>query len=341
MIEFICSRCGQKLQMSETFAGKKCRCPDCKTILTVPQPVLFEPETGTQNKNSPKAAQLKDITINQSLNSALDWKPKPDIAQGRSSFDGVSEQKHTENFSDEKISVPPEQIPERKRLAIVDIFLYPTSIHGLTILGIIVGIPLLIGLLAFFAGPFGFFITIPGFFVMLVLGAYTLWYFCQCIRESADGESRAPDVLVNAPSLGDMGWQCLHVAASLAFFVVPVVAYNIYTEKTDIIFYLLLGYAALFLPMGLLAVAMHDEITALNPLLLIRSIIKTFFSYIKLVVLFYFVGWLLFFSIKLSSSLPSLLSFLIEAVLLYLLMVMAHLLGRFYWINKERLEWET
>jgi hypothetical protein len=340
MIEFICNRCGQKLQMPETFAGKKCRCPNCKTILTVPQPALFEPETGTQNKNPPKAAQPKDITINQSLNSALDWKPKPDIAQDRPSFDGASEQKHAEDFPDEKISAPPEQGPERKRPAIVDIFLYPTSIHGLTIIGIIVGIPLLIGLFAFFAGPFGFFITIPASFIMLVIDAYALWYFNHCIRNSADGETRAPDVLIDATSLFDMGWQSLRMAVCLAFFAAPVGAYYNYTESTDIIFYLLLGYAALFLPMGLLAVVMHDEITALNPLLLIRSIINTFFSYIKLVVLFYFVGWLLFFSIKLFSSLPSLPSFLIEAVLLYLLMIMAHLLGRFYWQNKDNLDWD-
>ena len=326
--------------MPETSAGKKCRCPDCKTILTVPSPLLFEFEIARQNKNPPKAAQPKDITINQSLNSALDWKPKPDIAQDQPSFDGVSEQKYTENFTDEKISVPPEQNPERKRPAIVDIFLYPTSIHGLTIIAVIIGIPFIIGLLASLAGPFGFFITIPGFFIMAVIAVYTLWYFCRCVRESADGEHQAPDVLIDAPSLGDMGWQCLHVAASLAFFVVPVVAYNIYTEKTDIIFYLLLGYAALFLPMGLLAVVMYNEIMALNPLLLIRSIAKTFFSYIKLVILFYLVGLLLFSAIKLFLHLPSLSSLVKRAALLYLLMIMAHLLGRFYWINKERLEWE-
>jgi phage FluMu protein Com len=341
MIEFICSRCGQKLQMPETFAGKKCRCPDCKTILTVPQPALSEPETGTQNKNPPKAAQPKDITINQSLNSALDWKPKPDIAQDRPSFDGVSEQKYAENFPDEKIYVPPEQNPEQKRPAIVDIFLYPTSIHGLTIIAVIIGIPLLINVVAFLAGPFGLFIAIPGFFVMAVIAVYTLWYFCQCIRESAEGETRAPDVLIDAPSLFDMGWQSLRMAVCLAFFTAPPIIYNRFIGKVDTILYLLLAYTAMFFPIGLLAVVMHDEITALNPLLLIRSIIKTFFSYLKLVVLFYFVGWLLFFSIKLSSSLPSLPSFLIEAVLLYFLMIMAHLLGRFYWINKERLEWET
>ena len=338
MIEFICSRCGQKLQMPETFAGKKCRCPDCKTILTVPQPALFEPETGTQNKNPPKAAQPKDVTINQSLNSALDWKPKPDIAQDQSSFDGASQQKHTENFPDGKISVPPEQNPEQKRPAIIDIFLYPTSTHGLTILGIIVGIPFLIGLLAFFAGPFGFFITIPGFFVMAVIAVYTLWYFCQCIRESAEGETRAPDVLIDAPSLFDMGWQSLRMAVCLAFFTAPPIIYNRFIGKVDTILYLLLAYTALFFPIGLLAVVMHDEITALNPLLLIRSIAKTFFSYIKLVILFYLVGLLLFSAIKLFLHLPSLSSLVKRAALLYLLMVMAHLLGRFYWINKERLE---
>lgn len=341
MIEFTCSKCSQKLQMSETYAGRQCRCPDCKTILTVPAPILFDFETGPQDENPPKPAYSFESTSGQSIDSALDRKPKLAIAQGQPSFDGAVEQKDAQILPDEKIAWRTEgQGPERKRPAIVDIFLYPTSIHGLTILGILIGIPLLIDLLAFSAGPFGFFIKIPGFFVMLVLASYTCWYLCQCIRESADGDSRAPDVLVNAPSLGDMGWQSLQMAVCLAFFVAPVIIYYNYTERIDTISYLLLAYTALFFPIGLLVVVMHDTITALNPLLLIGSIIKTFFSYLKLVVLFYAVGYLIFICSKLSSNLPSIFGFVVEAVFIYLLMVMAYLLGRFYWLNKDRLNWD-
>ena len=340
MIEFTCNKCGQQLQMSDTFAGKQCRCPDCKNVLIVPSSILFEFETDRQNENPPKAAHPKDSSINQSLNPALDWKPNPETGQDQPSFDGAIEQKYAEIFPDEKITAPPEQNPGQKIPAIVEILLYPTSIHGLTILGILIGIRILIGLLAFLAGPFGFFIIIPGLFVMAVIAVYTLWYFNHCIRESADGQTRAPDVLINAPSLGNMGWQSLQMAVCLAFFAAPVIIYNRYTERTDTIFYLLLAYAALFFPIGLLAVVMYGTITALNPLQLIGSISKTFFSYLKLVVLFYAVGWLVFFSSKLSSLPPGIFIIVIDAVLLYLLMVAAHLLGRFYWLNKDKLDWD-
>jgi phage FluMu protein Com len=341
MIEFTCDKCGQGLQMPETYAGKKCRCPDCKTVLTVPSPVLFEFEADSQDTNPPDFSQTNKYTSIHLHDSALDFKPKPDITQDKPSFDSAIEQENTVPFADEKESLSAEQESRRKRPAIIEIFLYPTSIHGLTIIGILVGIPFLIGLLAFLAGPLAFFITIPGFFVLLILAAYTLWYFCQCIRESAEGEGRAPDVLINAPSLGDMGWQSLQVAVCLAFFTALPIIYNRYTGKVDTILYLLLAYTALFLPIGLLAVVLHDTITALNPILLIRSIAKTFFSYIKLVLPFYLVGWLVLFSSKLSSNLPYIFRFVIEAILIYLLMVMAHLLGRFYRTNSKKLDWET
>ncbi len=37
-IETICKGCAKKLSVSDEFAGRKARCPDCKTIYTVPSP---------------------------------------------------------------------------------------------------------------------------------------------------------------------------------------------------------------------------------------------------------------------------------------------------------------
>lgn len=337
MIEFTCDKCRQKLQMAEKDAGKKCRCPECKVILIVPEQVLFEFETDSSGKISPIPFQTDESNTNRNINSALDLKPKPVMSETNPSFDETEGQPYSEEYPDEKNTREDTNKPRRPVLAAI--FLYPTSIHGLSIIAVIVGIPFLINIFAMLAGPiWGIFIIIPGFFVIAVLAGYTFWYFCQCIRESADGQTKAPDVLVNAPALGDIGWQFLQTAVSIAFFAAPGIIYYRYTGKTDITFFLLLAYAALFLPMGLLAVVLYDAISALNPLLLIGSVLKTFLSYIKLVVLFYIVGCLLFFVSRLS--LFCLFDVIVEAISVYLLLILAHLLGRFYRTNSKKLGWD-
>jgi hypothetical protein len=301
MVEFNCDKCGQKLRMPEEHAGKRCRCPECKNILTVPSPILFEFEPGPPKEDATVAAG---------------------------------------NFSDEQKRIQPAQDTGQKKSGILDIFLYPTSVHGLTIIGILVVVTVLIELIMAFVGPMCCIIIFLCLCILAVLGFYMFWYFTQCIHQSADGETKASGVLVDAPSLGDMGWQSLQIFICLCFFAAPVVFYRGYTGRTDVIFYLLLAYAVFFLPMGLLAVVMHDSLTALNPLLLVGSIIKTFFSYLKLVILFYVVGYLLFLSDRLFSFLPGIFVVAVNVVVfLYLLMVMSHLLGRFYRLNEERLDW--
>jgi hypothetical protein len=92
--------------------------------------------------------------------------------------------------------------------------------------------------------------------------------------------------------------------------------------------------------MGLLAVVMFDSFSALNPILLIGSICSTFFQYCGLVLLFY---GLVVLSVKIASFLRQswVLAYISSILFIYLLMVTAHLLGRFYWKYEERLNWEV
>jgi hypothetical protein len=104
--------------------------------------------------------------------------------------------------------------------------------------------------------------------------------------------------------------------------------------------------------MGILAVAMFESVSGLNPILIFRSIVSTFLPYCGLVVLFY--GLSVLFVIGIIGSLlgvrgvtgGSLLSAILLIILMlagfvWLLLVAAHLLGRFYWLYKEKLNWEV
>jgi hypothetical protein len=93
---------------------------------------------------------------------------------------------------------------------------------------------------------------------------------------------------------------------------------------------------------------MFDSIRALNPVLLIGSIFSTFFQYCGLV--FLIGGIILIFGAVTTmemgqaqlASVPALiLGGVFYLLSVYAVFIVAHLLGRFYWRNQEKLNWEV
>lgn len=344
MIKFRCKNCSQRLSVPDTYAGKKERCPKCKTIVVVPQDFLFEFETKGTETNKKKTGEVKETPKKNGLNLTFIDAPEEVKAAGQpvGSKSTVDEQLEELQRLEESLGTAkePEPVPQRKLPWLIDIFLYPISRHGSIIIGIVILIPLLIGIVAKLLGPFGFFISIPGFFINIVVMLYMYWYLCHCIRDSAEGNIRAPDVLANSPTIGDMFFQTMKVVICLLFFSTPMIIYYYNTRKTDFIFWLLFGFDIFFFPMGLLSVIMFDSISSLNPILLIGSIFSTFFQYLGLLFLFFILGRLIvqIFSVTFASVILGV--FLLFAFI-YLALVTAHILGRFYWRNREKLRWDV
>jgi hypothetical protein len=151
---------------------------------------------------------------------------------------------------------------------------------------------------------------------------------------------RAPEGLGATPGLAGMFWQTVNVIGCLAVFFVPFVFYMLFAKRADIIFWLLLIFAVSLFPMGLLATIIFDSAIGLNPRLLIRSISSTFFPYCGLVLLFVtpvVVIGMLYTEVQESQ----LWSFIIRSIVTYLVLVGAHLLGRFYWRYQDKFNWEV
>jgi hypothetical protein len=92
--------------------------------------------------------------------------------------------------------------------------------------------------------------------------------------------------------------------------------------------------------MGLLAVTMFDSFTGLNPILLVGSIFSTLFYYLPLAIVSCGVVFCIYFlRVPLEENLV--LSMLLYPLRVYLLLVWAHLLGRFYWRYEEKLYWDA
>ena len=336
MIKFNCKSCGRKFSVPETQAGKKGKCPRCKNIVVVPEIQATSPLTEQSDSGVP-AVSSKGSTDNLTLLEGIE---KDKIQDGPIGLSSVPEQatKYEQELEEEP-PVDTESPAERKLPWVIDIFLYPISIPCLITLGIIISIPLLINIAVGLLGPFGLFVLVPGFFINIVISLYFLWYVAECVRDSADGGIRAPETMANAPGLSELLWQWFRLLVCLLIFAGPMGYYFVRTQRIDAIFWSLLAYAVFFLPMGLLAVTLFDSLRGLNPFLLIGSIFNSFFAYCGLVLILGAVAL----SIIVLRRKPSgkWAAFVSSYLVMYILLVVAHLLGRFYWRYQEKLNWEV
>jgi hypothetical protein len=242
------------------------------------------------------------------------------------------------------------ETPRRKLPWMIDIFLYPMSRAGMSILLITVGIPFVLRLIVrffFFAmAAFGPLLIFWVLFIVIhwaalaMLALYMNWYACECVRDSADGGIRAADTTAITPGLGEIFAQAIKVILCAVVCMAPGLIYLTRTHSADTAFWTLYGAGGLLFPMALLAVVMFDALRALNPVLLIGSILRTLLHYCALapfcLVLCLLCPLALYYLVK-SWILGSCLLFLAY----YQLLILAHLLGRFYWRNEERLGWDA
>jgi DNA-directed RNA polymerase subunit RPC12/RpoP len=339
MIEFQCNKCGQKISIHEIYAGKKGRCPKCKNVLIVPelQNSSCEPEENVPVDNQ-KGSKFSAYDL-----SLLDIPQKGEISNEAigqySSSDRAAEDLHEPAESAAMEEIEPAGGPKLPWL--IDIFLYPLNLAGfihLICLWLLVFLlcPLVMALLGLGTEYIPFVYTLPV--------AYVLYYFSECIRDSAAGHCRAPDFWMHP---GDDKWHCISqllvVLGCIAVHFWPVSVYYIFTERTDLIYWLLMAFGGFFFPMALLAVVLFDSLNALNPILIIRSIFRTLLPYCGMVLLFY-GGALLFMEIDSPVNrfwLLPILPFILKLAQLYLVFVSVGLLGRFYWRYQDKLNWEV
>lgn len=214
-------------------------------------------------------------------------------------------------------------------------------------LGIFTIIPFVLSLIGILLGPFSMAMAFPSLLINIAIGLYICWYITECVRDSAKGGQRAPEAFAMS-GLGEMWSQSLHIIGCYLIFLGPALFYSVFSNETDIVFWLLLIYGAFFFPMGLLACIMFDSVGGLNPLLLIGSIFSTFFQYCGLVLLI--SGIVLGFraiqttrtsDIQQETITTIVIGAISSLILFYIAFVVAHLIGRFFWRNQEKLNWEV
>jgi hypothetical protein len=243
-----------------------------------------------------------------------------------------------------------DEAPGRKLPWSIDIFLYPLSRPGLSILLISVGVPFILRVIVrfffFLMASFGPLFIFWVLFIMLhwvslaLFVLYVNWYFCECVRDSAAGGIRAVDTTATTPGFGEIFGQAIKIVLSAAVCMAPALIYLNHSRGIDSTFRVLYGAGGFLIPMAVLAMVMFDGLHGLNPFLWFGAILKTPVQYCALVA-FCYVSCLLvpaagYYMVK-QWILGSALLFLS----FYQLLILAHLLGRFYGRNEERLSWDA
>jgi hypothetical protein len=195
-----------------------------------------------------------------------------------------------------------------------------------------------------FVGPLAIVAVLPGALINFVIGMYVYWFLAQCIRDSACGNLRVPDTTADTPGIWEILWQILEMVGCLVLYLIPAYVYHRFTQRTDVTFWLFLGVGVFLYPMALLAVIMFDSLNGLNPIIVAPSIFSTFFQYCGLVIFIGAIILLFIFTRKLLLVNRFLSLFLypfVQVIEVYLALVAAHLLGRFYFKYQEKLNWEV
>jgi hypothetical protein len=355
VIKFCCENCGQKFSVHKNNAGKKGKCPKCKNIIVIPK---IQTQSPLSNQTDSETDEVSPK--NSAYDSALLVMPQKDKTQelplSHTETAGSSAD-YEQEFEEEDA----EETSALRRLPwCIDIFLYPLSISGIIYLVICFCSPIFISLIYQFLlqqiWPIGELII--AIFYMLFVG-YVMYYLSWCIIDSTKGGRRAPDI-TNQPSSskGEL-IECVGILlACIVFCFWPVAVYYIATGKTDFLYWMLITLGLLFFPMALLSGFLHDSISGLNPMLITKSVIKTFPRYFPTVI--FFVGFFVVLSVVTpqlpqSKNFESISPYISELTgnifgsryalrltgFIYLAMTAAHILGGFYCKCKERLNWEV
>ena len=333
MLQFRCQHCGQRLTAGGNLAGRDSRCPRCKHRVAIPSVSAPPPSVVEEDQE----LTLIDPAVKPHDDALLDLTERHErLAQER------AEEQRQEKAMLESLgfAAPVEHTGERRYPWPLDILLYPSSGPGLTMLALLVGIPLLLGLIRRFV-PFVGHFSLVFLIANIVFGLYIGYYFAECVHDSAKGGTRAPKVFGGTLDWGEIWSRVSYLLAVYMVYALPAVVCGMLLGRGNPIFWALLAYSLIFFPMGLLAMVMLDSLSALNPLFLLGSILRTLGPYVGLTLLFAAaIAPALLASRKTPEEPPALWWEIIGlAISSYAAFVLAHLLGRFYWRYEEQFDW--
>jgi hypothetical protein len=330
-IRLSCGSCGRNIRVPKSFAGRQGKCPKCNNVFIISTLVASAPsqeDEPIRMKRDYDLSTESDRPIYKAPDLPHRMAPEP-VAEGPGKL--------------------PEAEPAKEPATFLDVLAFPFSLSGVIHLIIFSFAPLVIFFFQLTLFTFCCYGQFVGIGAIILLASYFYYYLIQCVIAAAKDERRAPDVSnEDIPTFGDLIRRLLLFVSSSVICFLPAIIYIIddlfigFTGQMRAVepppimnIWCLVG--VFFFPMFLLAVAMFDSLMALNPILIISSIFSTFLPYCGLAILFFGIGFLLYF----IAGMQQYLAFFIWVCDVYVIFVAAYILGCFYRRYEDRLNWEV
>jgi hypothetical protein len=219
-------------------------------------------------------------------------------------------------------------------------FGYPLQGDGLILLGA--------GAVFFFVVSFvAGYAFILGLLISLFAAGYLISYYQQILATSATGRDTMPD-WPDFTNLGDLLSPIIQFLGVFAVSFGPAIFLNIFvateTSWRPWAIGAALGFGCVYFPMGFMAVALADSLAALNPLVIIPSILKIPGAYLLAILVLVAVlgaSWVGNAILPRLLPIPIVPGVLGEFVGLYLMTVEMRLLGLLYRTKQNQLAWFT
>lgn len=217
-------------------------------------------------------------------------------------------------------------------------FGYPLRGDGLILLGAGAVFFFVLHIVASFA-------ALVGLILSVAAAGYVICYYQQILATSAAGRDTMPD-WPDFSGWADLIPPILQFIGTLLFSFGPAIALNLFVSaelpwKSWAIM-VALGAGCVYFPMGFMAVALADSLTALNPLVIIPSILKIPGAYLLAVIILaavVAVNWIGNTFLPQVLPVPILPGVLGEFIGLYLATVEMRTLGLLYRSKQEELGW--
>jgi len=207
------------------------------------------------------------------------------------------------------------------------------------------GVYLLIaGALFFSLLDFLLLVPIFGFLIAILVSGYMSAFMMKIISSSAGGQEEVPDWPDFTDFRDDILRPLFLLLVTLVFCFLPAIVYlsvigvNSPWSVLPLIALIIIGL--LYMPMGLIGVSTSDSVRALNPAIVIPSILKVTRGYLitctalfLIVIISGIVEMFLIMPIALFSTVIS------KFISFYFFIIEIRIIGLLYYANKERLSW--
>ena len=188
------------------------------------------------------------------------------------------------------------------------------------------------------------FLGLVAFAIMAVLLCIVPRYLLEVAGRTAGGEDEPPDWPAITNARDDLLKPVVLVLTAMVISFLPTIALIVADRlggfSNDVLMWVSLGVGIVCLPMSVLAVSLFDSTAALNPILVVRGIVRTMPAYLVACAALLVVAAM--WGVAATSGLarfPLVGQVAGAAISLYLLMAAAHIVGLVYRFHKHRLAW--